>query len=296
MELGKAMQNFTSSITGNNTKAVLCIRKAPDRGINQNNNNGIDAMGENPESIADDLINLDKLLLQNAEESLKGKKVYTWNDISRLSASYNYNAIEVQYNPSSLRLDTYAGKQMDFTGSNGRSNLSQYNAPSTTTMTLELLFDDTNNMDAFMVGDNPLTGFTPSNAINFGTSTVKNLKDGYSVQRQIQGLLSLLAVPTARDVIFFWGDMSFHGEITEAQASYTMFNKKGHPIRGKIQLNIRQGDYNAEEKRASDKKDKFDMQYWDKAFDETFKEAGAGGSMLDTVNKFTNNSMLNLKL
>lgn len=296
MEFGKAFQNFTGSLTGNNTKAVLCIRKVKIQSIDQNDNSGIDALSSSMESVDKDISQLSNQLMQKAENSLKGKKVTTWEDISRISGSYNYTAIEVQYNPSTIRLDTVAGKQMNFNSNKGHVDLQEYKAPSSTTLTLELLFDDTNNMDAFMVGDNPITGMTVANVKDTATSVIKNVKGGFSVQRQIQGLLSLLAIPAARDVIFFWGDMSFHGQVTEVQAAYTMFNKKGHPIRGKVMLSIRQGDMASEEKRAKNKNDKYDMQYWDKAFDETFQEAGTGGGILDTVNKFTNNSMLNLKL
>ena len=296
MEFGKAFQNFTGSVTGNNTKAVLCIRKVQKKSIDQDNNDGIDALTSDAESIAKDIGQLNNQLMQKAEKSLKGKSVTTWDDISKLSTSYNYTAIEVQYNPSTLRLDSVAGRQMDWNSSKGRVNLSEYKAPSSTTLTMELLFDDTNNMDAFMAGDNPITGMTASNVADTVTSVINNTGNGYSVQRQIQGLLSLLAVPTARDVIFFWGDMSFHGQVTEVQAMYTMFNKKGHPVRGKVQMSIRQGDLTTEEMKATDKKDKYDMQYWDKAFEKTFQEDDSAGGLLDKVNSFTNNSMLNLKL
>ena len=296
MAVGKMLQNLTGSATGNNTKAVLCIRRIQSSQINQENNAGIDAMGDNLDSVTTDINNLNNLLLEHAKDSLNGEAVYTWDDISKLSGSYNYSAIEVQYNPTTLRLDTVAGKQLDFNSRDGRKNLSEYNAPSATTLTLELLFDDTNNMDAFMVGDNPLTGMTASNITNTVTSGFKNSNGGYSVQRQIQGLLSLLAVPAARDVIFFWGDMSFHGQVTAVEATYTMFNKKGHPVRGKVLMSIRQADADGEEKGPQDNKKQYDEEYWNEAFDDTFTEEGSGGGILDTVNKFTNNSMLNLKL
>jgi len=289
----KSIQNLAGSVTGNNVKAVLCIRKVR-QPIDQENNDGIDALGDDPESVTNDVNQLNKKLLKKAEASLKGKAVATWNDISSMAGDHNYIAIEVQYNPSSLRLDTKAGEQKDFSVEKGRTNLSLYNAPSQTTLSLELLFDDTNNMDAFMVGDNPITGLTASNVAEYGKSAAKNLKGGFSVQRQMEGLLSLLAVPTARDVIFFWGDMSFHGQVTEVDEQYTMFNKKGHPVRGTVRLTIQQGDSLSGDN--SVKKNEYDDRYWEQAFDETFSEQGTGGSMLDKANKFTNNTMLNLKL
>ena len=296
MGVGKAFQNLTGSLTGNNVKAVLCIRKVKSSNINQENNEGIDAVVEDPESAEQDSLDLNSELLAKAENSLKGKASATYSDIKDAADDYDYIALEVQYNPTTLRLDSMAGKQMNFNGTAANTDLKQFNSPSSTTLSFELLFDDVNNMDAFMLGDNPLTGMTASNIANSVTSMVKNgAGSGYSVQRQIEGLLSLLAVPAARNVIFFWGDMSFHGEVTEVQATYTMFNKKGKPVRGKVQMSIRQGDKDVEDEDKKKKVKKYDTKYWDDAFDEVFTDSGSG-SVLGTVNKFTNNSLLNLKL
>ncbi|MBR0146723.1 MAG: hypothetical protein IJM25_08700 [Eubacterium sp.] len=294
MELGKAFQNFTGSLTGNNTKAVLCIRKV-ERNIDQNNNEGLDALGALEAGVTQKYDQLNQQLLRKAEASLKGKKVATYDDIREFALDKNYIALEVQYNPSSLRLDTAAGKQMDFAGDNARRDLSLYNAPAATILSMELLFDDTNNMDAFMLGDNPLTGFTPSNAANTVTSVMKGVKNGYSVQRQMQGLLSLLTIKEAQRVIFFWGSMSFHGILTDVEEQYTMFNKRGQPIRGRVSLSIRQDDY-LERDEHHDANYTYDKEYWSKAFDDTFQEPGTGSGVLGTVNKFTNNSLMNLKL
>ncbi len=293
MEMGKALQNFTGSLTGNNTKAVLCIRKV-NQNINQNNNEGVDALGAKPEDVTRNYDQLNQQLMQKAENSLKGKKVLTYEQIRGLVVDKNYIAIEVQYNPSTLRLDTAAEKQMDFKGSAANPELSLFNVPSATILSMELLFDDTNNMDAFMTGDNPLLGFTPSNAINFGASQLINNGSGYSVMRQMQGLLSLLTIKEAQRVIFFWGDMSFHGIVTDVDVQYTMFDKKGNPIRGTVGISIRQED--AKDDNARDKRYTYDRKYWEHAFEETFQEPGTGTGILGKANQFTNNSLLNLKL
>ena len=292
MEVGKMLQNFTGSLTGNVTKAVLLIRKIEKKNINQNNNEVLDALGAKNADVIKHYDQLNQTLLQKAEESLNGKKVVTYDTIRALALKKNYIALEVQYNPTTLRMDTSAGKQMEFKGSAQNPELSVYKAPSATILTFDLLFDDVNNMDSFMLGDNPLTGLTASNAVNAVTSILKG--DGYSVMRQMQGLLSLLSIDEARRVIFFWGDMSFHGCVTDVDMQYTMFNKKGHPVRGKVTIAIRQDDED-EINQARDKNYTYDKEYWEKAFDATFKEDDEG-SILGNVNKFTNNSLLNLKL
>ena len=290
MSIGKAVQNLTGSLTGNIVKAVLCIRM-PGK-IDQEDDNSIDALEVGSDTVDFDITGLDEKLLARAEKALNGGKAATFKDISSDAKGHKYMALEVQYNPSSIRLETTAGMQVNFQENVGLQDMNLHIAPPATTLSMELLFDEVNNIDAFMLSDNPLTGLTVSNVANTVTAFTKT----HSVRRQIEGLLSLLSVPSASQVIFFWGDMSFHGEVTEARVLYHMFNKKGEPIRGKIALRIWQGPKNQVETPSERSRYAYDKKYWNDAFDETFKAPGAGGSLLDKVNKFTNNSLLNLKL
>ena len=179
--------------------------------------------------------------------------------------------------------------KMNYSGEAGSPQVQQYTAPASTTLSCELLFDNVNNMDAFMVGDNPITGMTASNIKNAAMSAFKG---EYSVQRQMEGLISLLSVPSARHVIFYWGAMCFRGEVTEVTTKYTMFNKKGYPIRGTAGIQIRQGD-GSPGAREPDLAYRYDDSYWDDSFKKTFTDEGKGQSAWKAA---TNNSLLNLKL
>ena len=137
-----------------------------------------------------------------------------------------------------------------------------------------------------MLSDNPLTGASVSNLANTATSVTKK---NYSVQRQMEGLLSLLTINPARHVIFFWGNMCFRGDVTRVTTAYTMFNKKGYPIRGRVGMSIRQGSAANEADAAS----RYDDSYWNNAFDKTFTDKG---NPVSKWKQATNNSLLNLKL
>lgn len=290
MDFAKMGQNLTQSLTGNVSKAILCIRKVDN--INprpQEEDEGVDDLTAGEKSTIDDVIKLNNELLKKAEQTLKGKGTASFDDLKSAAGENNYYALELQYNPASIRLDTSAGRQLKYQGGAGSVQMEEYTAPASTTLSCELLFDDTNNMDAFMLGDNPLTGLTPSNIAN----TVTSIKKGkYSVRRQMEGLLSLLTVPEARHVIFFWGAMCFRGEMTEVSTRYTMFNKKGYPVRGIVSIQIRQGDGN-KDAVGVDKALGYDDSYWNSAFSKTFTTDGNGQS---TFKKVTNNNLLNLKL
>ncbi len=291
MDLGAITQNLASSLTGNVAKAILCIRKVDNiaNAKRGENNEGADDLTPSEKKAIEDVVKLNDDLMKKAQKTLEGGAVASFDDISSAAQSHDYYALQLQYNPSSLRLDTTAGRQMQYQGGAGAVQVVQYLAPASTTLSCELLFDDTNNMDAFMLSDSLLTGATASNVSNSITSVVKGK---YSVQRQMEGLLSLLSVPEARHVIFYWGTMNFRGEMTEVSTKYTMFNKKGYPIRGTVNIQIRQGDGN-DGVTGIDKEFGYDDKYWRKSFENTFTLEGSGASAFQQI---TNNNLLNLKL
>ena len=298
LDFAKMGQNLLSSATGNVSKAILVVRKIPihtdefgqdtiDQIAVDDIKGAINDMAGAPEEEGKGGLNHE--LMELARQSLKNGKTASFDTIAKKAKAKNFIALELQYNPTSIRFDTTAGRQMNYSGEAGSPQVQQYTAPASTTLSCELLFDNVNNMDAFMVGDNPITGMTASNIKNAAMSAFKG---EYSVQRQMEGLISLLSVPSARHVIFYWGAMCFRGEVTEVTTKYTMFNKKGYPIRGTAGIQIRQGD-GSPGAREPDLAYRYDDSYWDDSFKKTFTDEGKGQSAWKAA---TNNSLLNLKL
>lgn len=201
---------------------------------------------------------------------------------SLMGADKDYLAMEVQYNPTSIRMQTTTGMQTDYgggaTGNMSNSMIVQNNVPTSTTMSVQLVFDEVNIFDAFMV--NNVNSPVGSAAQAVGYFVGKE----HTVQPQIEGILSLLTMDATRHVVFYWSKMSFRGELTSVQANYTMFNKSGDPIRGVVNLSIRQGEQPGI----------YDQDCWDKAYDNMFVKGKANGA--DLFTKVTNNNILNLNL
>lgn len=179
--------------------------------------------------------------------------------VSAMADTNGYYAMAVQYNPSSLRFSTAAGVlRQPGVGDAGDNQYTQVNVQGKTQLSVQLIFEDINLKDAFMWEKYRLS-------IDDGVSAVQGIMSakagGYSVQKQVDGILSLVTQTTTRQVIFYWGKLSFHGELTNVSANYTMFNMTGNPIRAQLDLTIRQGEA---ETGASER------QYWDKAFDKLF--------------------------
>ncbi len=287
--IGKLIQGAGRDILGNVAKAVLCIRD-----VSKLNNVAVfnDLPGEVASAITD-IKAVETDLMTKAEASLNGSTVSTYKDVKSTAGKNGYITLELQYNPSTIRLDSSAGQQMSYSGDPGDQQVNKHIAPASTTLSCDLLFDAVNQMDAFMIGDNPITGGLGLSSISKVANSVLSLtRKTFSVQPQMEGLLSMLAIPQARHVIFFWGDMCFRGEVTEVSADYTMFNKKGYPVRGTLSLQIRQGD-GSDAATGVEKSYAYDETYWTKAFDLTFNNKQGG--FIDSARKVANNSLLNLK-
>ena len=171
--------------------------------------------------------------------------------------------LKVQYNPSSLTIQANA-ESIPFKTilqhvDNGvpAQNL---RAPMVV-LSVELVFDAMNTQDAFMMDRTRLSLDTLATDAR---AVAKEVNGGYSVQPQTNGLLAMILRPSTKLVTFAWADMSFTGEVMEAEAHYTMFSPSGRPIRSVVRMNISQQVESAA-----------DAQYWENAMDEVFCEIGS---------------------
>lgn len=278
------VQNMVDSLSGNLPKAILCVRDLSQVSPNIT-----------VEETAQKAKELQKKLLKSTEEALNGRmenrrmgseSFRSLTSKNGIMANSSYLALEVQYNPNTIYLETQAGKQVQYSGGslgNGSNNqIMQIVQPVATTMSFQLVFDDMNPQDAFMLEN---LAPTAGNLISGVSDAVKKKKGGYSVQTQLDGLMSLLTQDVTRQVIFYWARMCFRGELISVNNRYTMFNKDGNPIRGVAELSIRQGN---------EEQYKYDERYWEEAFDRAFEDSISGKT--SRVKKVMQNSILNINL
>ena len=281
-------ENLVNSLTGNVPKAVLCVRNTKKlQEITKADGAAarLEKKRNNLSSTYTSAAKLEAALMEKTQNALSG--TLSAADKNKLMGKdQEYLAMEVQYNPSSIQMQTTTGSQLDYCGGsmgNMANNMIVQNVvPTSTTMNVQLVFDEVNLFDAFMVNN-------VNSPVGSGVQAVKNLvQKQYSVQHQIEGILSLLTMDATRQVVFYWAKMCFRGELTAVQANYTMFNKSGNPIRGTVNLSIRQGEQAGV----------YDPDNWEKAYDNLFKKSKNGnmGGGASTFSKLTNNNILNLNL
>ena len=200
---------------------------------------------------------------------------------------------KVQYNPATIRLSSVNGRIQSRRADEGIDNLKVYNFSGKSKLSFDLIFDDTDNMNAF--GMNELTNMNVTSAVNKGINTLVKGKEGltgdYSVKPKMDAILSLLCSNITQEVVFFWSKMVFRGTITDVSNRFTMFNSKGNPVRGEMHLELTQ------DKKKVDQG--YDDSYWDKAFNDCFE---AKSDMPDfegvhsSASTWTNNSLVNISL
>ena len=283
--MNAVIQDAVSSLTGNLPKAILCVRD-----LSQ-------AQGGEKGDAAKKASDLQKRLLKSTEDALKGllednrggsQTFRSLTGKNGAMAGSGYLALEVQYNPSSISMSTQAGKQVQYSGGSlgqgGANQITQIVQPVSTTMSFQLVFDDMNPQDAFVLEN---MAPTAGNLVSGTADVARKVRGAYSVQAQMDGLMSLLTQPVTSNVIFYWAKMCFQGELVSVSSRYTMFNKDGNPIRGMVDLTIRQGEESG-----------FDVAYWDEAFTRAFGDPGTDqiSGKMGMATKAMQNNLLNIHL
>lgn len=123
----------------------------------------------------------------------------------------DFHSLEVQYNPSSLKL-TAAAKPVIYTDAQNQKLQGQVKQ----------------NMDSGEMG--------------LSLDLIIDDDGGRDVRKTIQGFLGMVSDKTTRKIAFDWGDMNFEGNIRHISASFEMFDESGRPVRGKVHMEITRQD------------------------------------------------------
>lgn len=292
-DLGDDFGGKLKDATGNVTKAYLCVRDTAGKKIDM-----ID-----PSNFSKDSAEVQQAILKKAAEKmtrssiptkgvditataeslLKGNEAGTSSSNRGLSIdelanlmSGKYIPIQVQYNPSTLQYHSDLGGRrrinaVEGVGAGG-DGMSIKTIPQNTELSCTLVFEKINVNDAFIQASEGWNASLGNVTSTIG-SAVNKIKGGsseepYSVRKEVEGFLALLSTTYTRDVIFFYGKICFHGELTVASANYKMFNKRGDPILAEVSIRIRQNNENL-----------YDQNRWRTSFDALFTEGGNANAL-----------------
>lgn len=257
VSLNKAAKNFENSLVKKNSKQAL--NKAAGEKLNETSS------------------------ALKALKSLKpGNK--SSNSVTEDAEVEDFVKCVLQFNPETIRMDTLNGavKSINTTGTDAKQ-LNEQNYTGRTKLSFDLIFDDVDLMDAFMLQE--MADMNVSKMAGKAYDMYTHGGNTFSVRTRMEAFMGLLASSITQHVIFAWGKMVFRGQVTGVTNKYTMFNTSGNPIRGVMHLEITQDE---------NKNDKFeyDQVSLKKSFENTFKSGMGGGSSV--ASKLLNNNILNI--
>ena len=144
---------------------------------------------------------------------------------------------QVQFNPNSLTLHA-AGKPVQIKTVESKKDApiqeSVSVVPSRATLRVQLIFDDLIIPDAFMADRLSLNPRDIAEVVKW------KLGRSRSVRAEIEGLVAAIQSPQTREMTFCWSKFMFKGTMNSINATYTMFNTKGEPIRGTVDMRLEQ--------------------------------------------------------
>ncbi len=169
----------------------------------------------------------------------------------------------VQFNPTSLNLTGYSGglvQKLDYSNPkkpdrpegkddkndeedngnphHGIKRSAAYTIGNTTiSLSVSLLFDSCDAQDAFMGDKFNLSPTAVGTGIVKAGLDIAGLRK-VTVQKEVEGFIAALRNRYTRLITFHWGDFNYTGELRNVNASYTMFNVVGEPVRATVNLSI----------------------------------------------------------
>lgn len=165
---------------------------------------------------------------------------------------------EVQFNPEELYINGYGGEELpiqDFQnkqpgGQNPQGNEGQKKKPheivrssrmaaadTRIEMSVKLIFDKTDNQDAFYSDKFTLSQTSiGKGALKLGKKAITGSTN--SVQEEVEALTAVCRDTRKRLASFVWGDMIYEGTINSVTAEYVMFNINGEPCRAYVTIGM----------------------------------------------------------
>lgn len=146
---------------------------------------------------------------------------------------------QVKFNPSQVSFSAIGGSRVekkDYVKKEGQVDITFQEMKPRIQMNLQLVFDDYERSEAFML--EKFTDVAAAARTGINAAITAGTGKTYSVRPQVEGFMGALRNSYTRKVNFYWGKMTYRGEINEISAEYTMFSTDGNPIRANINIGI----------------------------------------------------------
>ena len=182
-------------------------------------------------------------------------------------------AFGVQFNPASLSITGYSGGFQDVTDYSEAGKSAKAKALDTTyALSFTLVFDQMELQNSFPMDIMDFTVTTAAKAawksINVATSGLS-----ISVQAITEGFVGALYNPKTRYMGFLWGPLLYKGVLKSVNATYTMFDMMGRPVRSQVAITMYLADKDIKQAGA-----KSNLGMWTSAYKKAFLDTATAGA------------------
>ncbi|WP_199767903.1 CIS tube protein [Ketobacter alkanivorans] len=155
------------------------------------------------------------------------------------------NAVDVQFNPTTLKVSL--SNTLKENQRNGNSRSTQYVDKSSSSLTVELIFDTTYIEAAPSQGDaNQGQGNAPASS-----SSANRIEQGSDVRDQTKKIAERFLKPIGsgsrmqapKRCLFQWGSFEFVGLVESYEETLDFFSKEGRPLRATVSLKLKEDRY-----------------------------------------------------
>lgn len=219
--------------------------------------------------------------IAKAMNEISATELWASNEKFKEQYKNDYYIFEVQYNPSTIGLSCASG-DLEFKvgpGDAGESNIRRRKMSSNIYFDVDLIFEK------IVAGDSYKTPGSATDMVKTGVNML--LKKKYSVQAQVEGILSLLTKHSSRMVIFHWEKMTFVGELNNINVTYNMFSDKGRPVSANVHIKLIDRAMSENTGTAES------AEYWDEAFNNLFGSSEASTLVSMSRNTDSMSGMVN---
>lgn len=175
----------------------------------------------------------------NVLDKMPFAKTINEMQLNALPDALQKKRFKVKFNPSQVSFMGVGGGRVEkknYTDSEGNVQIDYQEMKPRIQMNLQLVFDDYERTQAFMLEKFTDTTVAARTVIDGIVTAAKDKT--YSVRPQVEGFMGALRNSYTRKVNFYWGNMKYSGEMTYIGAEYTMFSTDGNPIRANVNMGI----------------------------------------------------------
>jgi hypothetical protein len=202
---GKTLKKMNSTATGTVEHAVIAFLDCRDRQVQEKESD------DQSFSVSSITSKVTSKIKETANSIAPNVTSFVSGMLEGADMGKDVKKYEVQFNPESLKITAAVNDKKNVTSLEENKQNVQYSSNEATySLSVQLIFDESNSI----------------------------IQTEGKVQKEVEGFISAISSENTRALVFMWGNINYEGILDNVEATYTMFDSNGIPIRANMNLSI----------------------------------------------------------